>query len=161
MKKTHGLVVLIVCGVLLQCSCRVHTVPADGGFVTVFEGFVYVGMDVNRNSHSNYGEDAPVQFFADHSYVFHHRVPFDDVEFARTDLPLKLQRLGFSVTSPVNDVAVVDPGGELWGVKFARADCSGVIYSRPCPSLIKRSFPKDRRWGESEFVLELHGACTN
>lgn len=154
---------LLVCLALLEWSCVVQTVHSGptAGVASLWDGFVYVGEDVDRTSHSNYGQDLPAKFLRGREYVFHHRVPFDDVEFAGKALPSRLKMLGFSITSTVDDGGVIDmdPGGAMWHVKFARPDCSGIIHSRPCASLIERRIFADYRWGESDFVLELEGTC--
>jgi hypothetical protein len=155
-------VILVQLG-LPSCSREIHAIHAGPGhgFASLFDGFVYVGMDVERGSHSTSGLDMPNQILPEHAYVFHHEIPFDDVGFARTILPDRLQRLGFSVTNDVDhgSMGVMDPGGNLWGVEFARAGCTGVIGTRPCDDLTSRKLFRDTRWGESDYVLRLHGQC--
>jgi hypothetical protein len=129
----------------------------------VFGGFVYVGSGVNPRSHSNSGLEVPTPLKPDREYVFHHTKPFDSLEFASLVLPERLEALGYSLTDPLDPrkVGYIDPGGALWGVRFIRGACSGLIYTRRCLDITSRSPLRDLRMTESDFVLTLHGQCTN
>jgi hypothetical protein len=158
-----ALILIQVCAP--TCSRAIHPIHAESGqgFASLFDGFVYVGVDVDQNSHTNSGLEMPDQVSPDHEYVFHHERPFEVMQFARSTLPRRLQSLGFTVTRDVDHGTIVDmdPGGALWGVRFARGACTGVVVTRRCLDLTSRKLFKDSRWGESDFVLTLHGQCAN
>lgn len=150
---------------LAACNRDIHPVRAGPGqgFASLFDGFVYVGVDVDERSHTSYGLPVPNRILPDHDYIFHRSRPFDMMEFARITLPERLKALGFTVTQDVDHGTIVDmdPGGVLWAVKFARGGCTGIVDTRRCPDLTSRKLFKDSRWGESDFVLTLHGNCAD
>lgn len=161
-KLSHtALIVTQLC--VAACYREIHPIHAEPGegFALVFNGFVYVGMDVDENSHTNSGLEMPSRVSPGHEYVFHHTKPFDSLEFARTKLPPRLQNLASRVTQDVDhgSIVFVDPGGVLWSVKFARGGCTGIIAAHRCMDLTSRKPFKDTRFGESDFVLTLNGQC--
>ena len=160
-----GFVVMLASSLLglISCASQEHVVHVgeSGGFSQVFEGFVYVGADVNRESHDSSSLEMPRPVVADHDYVFHHASPFDEAEFARTVLPKRLEKLGFSVTKPVDTgqgFVAVGPI-HMWSVNFVRGDCSGSVGNRVCLDLTKRRLFRNSRWQPSDYVLALHGSC--
>lgn len=150
---------------LVSCSSQEHVVHAQpsSGFSYIFEGFVYIGTDVNRESHNSGGMEMPARILRDHDYVFHHASPFDEAEFARTALPKQLEKLGFSVTKAVDagqGFVAIGPVN-MWSVHFARGDCSGSIGNRVCLDLTKRRLFRNSRWQPSDYILALHGSCSD
>lgn len=148
---------------LFSCASREHVVHAGGanGFSQVFEGFVHVGADVNREAHNSDGMDMPLKIAADHYYIFHHAAPFDEAEFARTVLPQRLEKLGFSLIKPVDagqGFVAVGPI-HMWSVNFAREGCSGSLGNRVCLDLTKRRLLRNSHWAPFDYVLALHGSC--
>jgi hypothetical protein len=166
MKTTSFLAILLAAQLTLAaCYRQVRPVRAEPGhgFASLFDGFVYIGSDVDPKSHTNAGMTVPTPILPGHEYFFHHTVPFDGLVFARTVLPERLRSLGFSVTQTVDQasIAFMDPGGALWSVRFARDGCTGVVGTQRCMDLTSRKLFRDFRWGESDFVLTLHGQCSN
>ncbi len=159
---------LITC-LLGLASCRVQEHVVDGrpgqGFRFVFDGFVYVGTDVDRNSHSRWGTPLPERIVADHVYVFHHERPFDEVEFARRELPIRLEKEGFLVTKPVDAGQGFIAAGPvaMWSVQFSGGQCRGSIGNQTCLDLTRKDFLrrlfKNTRWEESDYLLSLKGQC--
>jgi hypothetical protein len=150
---------------LLSTACtgpvQLVEVKPGHGFASLFNGFAYVGNDVDPGSHNVLGQNIPMSFLPDHQYFFHHTRPFDSFKFAGNDLPERLSSLGFSVTKPYNEgrIGTSDPGGEFWEVQFSRGRCSGQISAQGCGVLTARTLFKDSRWTESDFVLTLRGQC--
>jgi hypothetical protein len=103
-----ALILIQLCGT--ACSRAIHPIHAESGqgFASLFDGFVYVGVDVDQNSHTNSGLEMPDRVAPDHEYVFHHERPFDMMRFARTTLPRRLQSLGFTVKRDVGNGTIVD-----------------------------------------------------
>ena len=158
-----GAILLISQFGLVSCGSDeyvVHGQPSSS-FSYVFEGFVYVGADVNRQSHNSGGMEMPPRILADHDYVFHHASPFNDAEFARTSLPQYLEKLGFSVTKAADAgqgfvaIGLVN----MWSVSFVRGNCSGSIGNRLCLDLTKWRLLRNSRWQPTDYVLALHGSC--
>jgi hypothetical protein len=150
---------------LVTCYRHIRPVRAEPGqgFASLFDGFVYVGTNVDLKSHSNAGLGVPTSILSGREYFFHHTDTFDSLVFARTVLPERLQSLGFSVTQTVDQgsIAFMDPGGALWSVRFSRGACTGLIGTQRCMDLTSRKLFKDSRWVESDFVLTLQGQCSN
>jgi hypothetical protein len=149
---------------LVSCSSQEHIVHGQrsSGFGDVFEGFVFVGVDVKRESHNARGMEMPRRILANHDYVFHHTYPFDDAVFAGTSVPQYLEKLGFSVTKEVDagqGLIAVGPV-HMWSVNFVRGNCSGSIGNRVCLDLTKRRLFRNSRWEQSDNILTLHGGCS-
>jgi len=162
--RTLGLLVVLVLSLLeLSCASQEHVVQAgaSNSFNQVFEGFVYIGVDVNRESHDSSGMELPRQIAVDRDYVFHHASPLDEAEFARTVLPRRLEKLGFSVTKPVDAGQGFVAIGQIhaWSVNFARGACSGSVGNRVCLDLAKRRLFRNSHWQPSDYILVLHGNC--
>jgi hypothetical protein len=148
---------------LFSCTYWEHVVhsEASNSFSQVFEGFVYVGVDVERESHYSCGIEMPRKIAVDHDYVFHHASPFNEAEFARTVLPERLKKLGFSVTKAVDAGQGFVSIGEIdmWSVNFARGSCSGIIGNSTCFDFKKRRLFRISNRQPSDYILVLHGNC--
>jgi hypothetical protein len=126
------------------------------------KGFVYVGQDLSVESHDLCGIETPSVLSVDHDYIFHHSIPLDDAEFARTALPQRLQQLGFLLTKPVDSgegFVAIGPT-HLWSVQFTRRGCSGSIGNVVCRTLTGKRLFKSSRWEPSDYILSLHGNCS-
>jgi len=149
---------------VVSCSSQEHVIHGEpsNGFSYIFDGFVCVGADVNRESHNSSGMEMPPRILTDHDYVFHHTSPFDEADFARTSLPQRLEKFGFSVTKAVDagqGFVAIGPV-HMWSVNFARGNCSGSIGNRVCPDLTKKRPFQNSRWQPSDYILALHGSCS-
>jgi hypothetical protein len=164
-KRTRFSILISIALGLGACNREIRLVKAEpgGGFASLFDGFAYIGSDVNMECHLSSGVDVPALFLPGHEYVFHHTKPFNSMEFARTAQTQRLQMLGFSLTKNVDTGfrGTIDPGGAVWSLEFERGDCSGRIFTRPCADLIRMRPFKDDRWTESDYVLKLRGPCAN
>jgi len=160
-----SLALLLAANIVVVSCCfqqRVVHSQSGRGFGNVFDGFVYVGMDVNRDSHDACGLEMPARFVSGHDYVFHHARPFDPhLEFARTVVPQRLADLGFAMTKAVDapQGPVSFSSGILWFVQFGRERCGGSLKGQPCLDLTKRRLFTNTRWEETDYVLHLQGNC--
>jgi hypothetical protein len=147
----------------VACYSQEHVVHSDpsNSFSYIFDSFVYVGIDVNRESHNVNGTELPAAFLPDHDYVFHHVSAFDEAEFARVSLPRYLEKFGFSVTKVADagqGFVAIGPA-QLWSVNFSRRNCLGSIGNRVCLDLTRPRLFRTSRWQPSDYVLTLHGNC--
>ncbi len=143
-----------------QHQALVH-VSGRGQFQSVFEGFIYVGRDIDRGAHYSPGFTLPAQLTAGHTYTFHHERPFDGGVFAREILPQRLQQIEFSITKPVDSGQppyVLEPA-TIWSVKFARRGCTGILYTSVCEDLVSRRIFTDSRLHEEDYNVRLEGDC--
>lgn len=148
---------------LAGCNSPRHLVHGEpsNGFGYIFDGFVYMGVDVDPKEHISSGLEMPHRILTNHDYVFHHSSPFDETAFARTSLPQRLERLGFTVTKAVDaeqGFVAVGPVN-MWFVRFERGSCSGSIGNRVCLDLTKRRLFRTQGWEPSDYILSLHGSC--
>ena len=122
----------------VACFRPAQVVRADQGqgLLSLFDGFAYVGTDVDPQSHNKTGLDAPRSFLPGRQYFFHHTRPFDSFEFGGDTLPRRLRGMGFSITKKLEEgsFATSDSGGEFWKVQFSRGSCFGEVSAHGCSS---------------------------
>jgi len=159
-----GTISLLLC-VDAACYYRQSPIRVAGrdGFESVFNGFVYIGKDVDRDSHNSAGNTFPNSLLVGHKYVLHHERPFDGVQFARDILPSRLRGMGLTVTKSVDSGQgpyVVEPV-TVWSVSFRRGSCSGIIYTDVCRDLTRRHlFRNPLQYEEEDYYIQLQGDCS-
>jgi hypothetical protein len=158
---TFFLALLLPVGIGCQYRPLVR-VGGQGGFGSVFNGFIYVGRDINRESHDSPGLAFPARLIPGHTYAFHHERPFDSVVFARKTLPERLRLIGLAVTKSVDSgqAPYIAEPATIWSVEFARGACSGIVYTDVCLDLASRRIFRDSRLYEEDYDIRLKGDCS-
>ena len=76
--------------------------PYQNSFLSVFEGFSYVGeYPTNSTEHDPHMncQGQPVRFESKREYIFGHQLPVDSSVMAPETLPSRLKALGYDILS--------------------------------------------------------------